>query len=81
MTRPRDVSLHARRGARCPLFRATRAAVLSALAVAGAAHAAVLTPEEKFDKEGRETPLDVFCEAAEFRAEHKVAFRVFYSFA
>ncbi len=36
---------------------------------------------QKFDKEGRETLLDVFREAAEFWAERKVAFRVFYSFA
>ncbi|KAF1030119.1 MAG: Barstar [Burkholderia plantarii] len=36
---------------------------------------------QKFDKEGRETLLDVFREATEFWAERKVAFRVFYSFA
>jgi RNAse (barnase) inhibitor barstar len=36
---------------------------------------------QKFDKEGRETLLDVFREAAEFWVERKVAFRVFYSFA
>ncbi|WP_206999279.1 barstar family protein [Trinickia mobilis] len=36
---------------------------------------------QKFDKEGRETLLDVFREGAEFWAERKVAFRVFYSFA
>jgi RNAse (barnase) inhibitor barstar len=36
---------------------------------------------QKFDKEGRETLLDVFREAAEYWAERKVAFRVFYSFA
>jgi len=36
---------------------------------------------QKFDKEGRETLLDVFREAAEFWFERKVAFRVFYSFA
>jgi RNAse (barnase) inhibitor barstar len=35
----------------------------------------------KFDKDARETMLDVFREAAEFWAERKVAFRVFYSFA
>lgn len=35
----------------------------------------------KFDKDARETLLDVFREAAEFWAERKVAFRVFYSFA
>ncbi len=36
---------------------------------------------QRFDKEGRETLLDVFRDAAEFWAERKVAFRVFYSFA
>ncbi len=36
---------------------------------------------QKFDKEARETLLDVFREAAEFWAERKIAFRVFYSFA
>jgi hypothetical protein len=35
----------------------------------------------KFDKEARETLLDVFRDAAEFWGERKVAFRVFYSFA
>ncbi len=35
---------------------------------------------QKFDKEGREVLLDVFRDAAEFWAERKVAFRVFYSF-
>lgn len=34
----------------------------------------------KFDKEARETLLDVFRDAAEYWAEKKVAFRVFYSF-
>ncbi|WP_416186549.1 barstar family protein [Herbaspirillum sp. RTI4] len=34
----------------------------------------------KFDKEAREILLDVFRDAAEFWADHKVAFRVFYSF-
>ena len=36
---------------------------------------------QKFDKEARETLLDVFRDAAEFWAEKKVPFRVFYSFA
>lgn len=49
MTRPMNVSLHARRGARFPLLRATRVAVLSVLVAAGAAHAAVLTPEQTTD--------------------------------
>lgn len=34
----------------------------------------------KFDKEARETLLDVFRDAADFWAEKKVVFRVFYSF-
>lgn len=34
----------------------------------------------KFDREARETLLDVFRDAADFWAEKKVAFRVFYSF-
>jgi len=35
---------------------------------------------QKFDKEARETLLDVFRDAAEFWADKKVPFRVFYSF-
>ena len=35
---------------------------------------------QKFDKDARETLLDVFRDAAEFWAEKKVPFRVFYSF-
>ncbi|WP_326940486.1 barstar family protein [Actimicrobium sp. GrIS 1.19] len=34
----------------------------------------------KFDKEARETLLDVFRDAADFWGEKKVPFRVFYSF-
>lgn len=34
----------------------------------------------KFDKEAREILLDVFRDAADFWADKKVAFRVFYSF-
>jgi len=34
----------------------------------------------KFDREARETLLDVFRDAADFWADRKVAFRVFYSF-
>ncbi|CAG9245751.1 barstar (barnase inhibitor) [Paraburkholderia unamae] len=36
---------------------------------------------QKFDKDGRETLLDVFREASEYWAERQVPFRVFYSFA
>ncbi|HJV82313.1 MAG TPA: barstar family protein [Noviherbaspirillum sp.] len=35
---------------------------------------------QKFDKEARETLLDVFRDAADFWADKNVAFRVFYSF-
>lgn len=35
---------------------------------------------QKFDKEAREILLDVFRDAADFWAEKKVPFRVFYSF-
>ncbi len=35
----------------------------------------------KFDKEAREKLLDVFRDAADFWADKKVAFRVFYSFS
>lgn len=35
----------------------------------------------KFDKEARETLLDVFRDAADFWAERKIPFRVFYAFA
>lgn len=34
----------------------------------------------KFDKEARETLLDVFRDAADYWADKKIAFRVFYSF-
>ncbi|UDG82187.1 hypothetical protein GJV44_00433 [Candidatus Vallotia cooleyia] len=40
-----------------------------------------LPATQKFDKESRETLLDVFREAAEFWSEKKVNFRVFYSFS
>jgi RNAse (barnase) inhibitor barstar len=35
---------------------------------------------QKFDKEARETLLDVFRDASDYWAEKKVSFRVFYSF-
>ena len=35
---------------------------------------------QKFDKDARETLLDVFRDAADYWAEKKVPFRVFYSF-
>jgi len=39
-----------------------------------------LPNSQKFDKEARETLLDVFRDAADFWADKKVPFRVFYSF-
>jgi RNAse (barnase) inhibitor barstar len=39
-----------------------------------------LPATQRFDKEARETLLDVFRDAADFWAERGVAFRVFYSF-
>jgi hypothetical protein len=36
---------------------------------------------QKFDKEARETLLDVFRDAADFWSERRVPYRVFYSFA
>ena len=39
-----------------------------------------LPTTQKFDKEARETLLDVFRDASEFWADKKVPFRVFYSF-
>ncbi|MGI4814874.1 MAG: barstar family protein [Janthinobacterium lividum] len=40
-----------------------------------------LPAAQRFDKEARETLLDVFRDAAEFWAERRIPFRVFYSFA
>jgi len=40
-----------------------------------------LPATQKFDKEARETLLDIFREAAEFWAKSEVDFRVFFSFA
>ena len=40
-----------------------------------------LPETSKFDKEAREKLLDVFRDAADFWADKKIAFRVFYSFA
>jgi hypothetical protein len=36
---------------------------------------------QKFDKEARETLLDVFRDAVDFWSERRVPYRVFYSFA
>lgn len=40
-----------------------------------------LPDTKKFDREARETLLDVFRDAAEFWGDKKIAFRVFYSVA
>jgi hypothetical protein len=40
-----------------------------------------LPSTQKFDKEARENLLDVFRDAADYWAEKKVPFRVFYSFS
>jgi hypothetical protein len=39
-----------------------------------------LPSTQKFDKEARENLLDVFRDAADFWAEKKIPFRVFFSF-
>ena len=66
-------------------FDALRNCLTTTLAEAGAQPGFLVVLEQlpntqKFDKEARETLLDVFRDAAEFWAEKKVPFRVFYSF-
>ena|SRR5471030_1339823 len=64
----------------------TSTAAAAAGAVVGLPHTGFLVVLEqlpntqKFDKEARETLLDVFRDAADFWADKKVPFRVFYSF-
>lgn len=67
-------------------FDALRTCLTETIAGAGPQPGFVVVLEQlpntqKFDKEARETLLDVFRDAAEFWAEKKVPFRVFYSFA
>jgi hypothetical protein len=66
-------------------FEALRNCLTNTLAEAGPQPGFLVVLEQlpntqKFDKEARETLLDVFRDAAEFWAEKKVPFRVFYSF-
>jgi hypothetical protein len=66
-------------------FDALRNCITHALAEAGPQPGFIVVLEQlpntqKFDREARETLLDVFRDAAEFWAEKKVPFRVFYSF-
>ena len=66
-------------------FDALRNCLTNTLPAAGAQPGFLVVLEQlpntqKFDKEARETLLDVFRDAAEFWAEKKVPFRVFYSF-
>jgi RNAse (barnase) inhibitor barstar len=66
-------------------FDALRNCLTNTLAEAGPQPGFLVVLEQlpntqKFDKEARETLLDVFRDAAEFWAEKKVPFRVFYSF-
>ncbi len=66
-------------------FEALRICLTDTLYKAGAQPGFLVVLEQlpntqKFDKEAREILLDVFRDAADYWAEKKVAFRVFYSF-
>ena len=66
-------------------FDALRETLTDAMAKAGAQPGFLVVLEQlpntqKFDREARECLLDVFRDAADFWAEKKVPFRVFYSF-
>jgi RNAse (barnase) inhibitor barstar len=66
-------------------FDALRTTLTETLATAGEQPGFVIVLEQlpntqKFDREARETLLDVFRDAADYWAEKKVPFRVFYSF-
>ena len=66
-------------------FDALRDCMTDMIASAGAQPGFVIVLEQlpvtqRFDKEARETLLDVFRDAADFWYEHGVEFRVFYSF-
>jgi hypothetical protein len=66
-------------------FDALRTTLTETLFQAGAQPGFVIVLEQlpntqKFDREARETLLDVFRDAADWWAEKKVPFRVFYSF-
>ncbi|MES3023687.1 MAG: barstar family protein [Pseudomonadota bacterium] len=66
-------------------FEALRASLTETINNAGTQPGFLVVLEQlpntqKFDKEARETLLDVFRDAADYWAEKKVPFRVFYSF-
>jgi RNAse (barnase) inhibitor barstar len=66
-------------------FDALRECLTETMASAGTQHGFLVVLEQlpntqKFDREARETLLDVFRDAADYWAEKKVPFRVFYSF-
>jgi RNAse (barnase) inhibitor barstar len=66
-------------------FDALRESLTETIHKAGAQPGFIVVLEQlpntqKFDKEARETLLDVFRDAADYWAEKKVPFRVFYSF-
>lgn len=66
-------------------FEALRVCLTDTIAKAGQQNGFIVVLEQlpnaqKFDREARETLLDVFRDAADFWAEKKISFRVFYSF-
>lgn len=66
-------------------FDALRLCLTETIAAAGAQPGFIVVLEQlpntqKFDKEARETLLDVFRDAADFWGDKRVPFRVFYSF-
>jgi hypothetical protein len=66
-------------------FEALRVCLTDTIAKAGPQPGFIAVIEQlpntqKFDREARETLLDVFRDAADYWAEKKVPFRVFYSF-
>jgi len=66
-------------------FDALRATLTDTMAKAGEQPGFLIVLEQlpntqKFDREARECLLDVFRDAADYWAEKKIAFRVFYSF-
>jgi hypothetical protein len=66
-------------------FDALRETLTETMAKAGSQPGFLIVLEQlpntqKFDREARECLLDVFRDAADFWAEKKVPFRVFYSF-
>lgn len=69
----------------CKNFDALRGSLTETIHKAGPQPGFIVVIEQlpntqKFDREARESLLDVFRDAADFWAEKKVPFRVFYSF-